>query len=109
MPVDEKLAKRLREVLKGHKDLEEKRLFGGIGFLLKGNMAVGVNKNDLIVRIDPQYHDETLKRLYTRTFHLSGRPMKGWLLVEPRGVETDEELKEWVHVGIKYASTLPPK
>ena len=89
----------------------EKKMFGGIAFLLNGNMALGVNKNDLIVRLDPDEHDTLLKKPHTRTFDLSagGRPMKGWMLVAPAGVKADKDLKTWVEIGTIYAKGLPKK
>ena len=111
MAYDQKLAERLRLALKGQKGIVEKKLFGGVAFLLNGNMSVGVNKNDLIVRLDPDEHDALLKRPHARTFDLSagGRPMKGWMLVAPAGVKAEKDLKSWIDIGVKYAKSLPKK
>ena len=86
-------------------------MFGGVAFLLNGNMAVGVNKNDLIVRLDPAEHDAMLKNKHARTFDLSGggRPMKGWMLVAPAGVKADKDLQSWIDIGVSYAKSLPKK
>ena len=103
-----KLAERLRSELSGM-PLIEKKMFGGIGFLLNGNMACGVNKNNLIVRVDPEKHSALLKKHHAQPFDLTGKPMKGWLLVEADGVKTDRQLSAWVKEGVEFALTLPPK
>jgi TfoX/Sxy family transcriptional regulator of competence genes len=103
-----KLAERIRSELDGI-PVVEKKLFGGVGFLLNGNMACGVNKNDLIVRVDPEKHGAFLKKSHVRPFDMTGRPMKGWLVVEADGVKTATQLSMWIKQGIEFASTLPPK
>jgi hypothetical protein len=77
--------------------------------MLNGNMAVGVNKDDLIVRVDAEDHDRLVAQKHARTFELSGRPMKGWLLVAPGGVKLDADLKRWIQLGLDYAGSLPKK
>jgi TfoX/Sxy family transcriptional regulator of competence genes len=84
-------------------------MFGGIGFLLNGNMCCGIHKNDLIVRVEPERTDEELRRPHTRVFDLTGRPMKGWILVEPAALKTDTSLEAWVSLAVKYVSSLPVK
>ena len=103
-----KLAERLRSEL-SRIPIVEKKMFGGIGFLLNGNMACGVNKDDLIVRVDPEKHTTLLQTSHVRPFDMTGRPMKGWLLVDAEGVKTEKQLSAWVKQGIDFASTLPPK
>jgi TfoX/Sxy family transcriptional regulator of competence genes len=103
-----KLAERIRSELDGI-PVVEKKMFGGVGFLLNGNMACGVNKEDLIVRVDPQKHLALLKKPHVRPFDMTGRPMKGWLLVEVEGVKTEKQLSTWVKEGVEFASTLPAK
>jgi hypothetical protein len=102
------LAGRIRAELSGI-PFVEKKMFGGVGFLLKGNMACGVNKENLIVRIDPEKQSELLEKPHAKPFDLTGRPMKGWLLVEPEGIGTLEQLSAWVKEGVEFALTLPPK
>ncbi len=110
MPYDEVLVERVKELLKGNKAIVEKKMFGGVAFLLDGNMAVGVNKNDLMVRVDAEDHEQLVSQKYVRTFDLSGgRPIKGWLLVAPAGVKADKDLRSWVQRGIIYASSLQKK
>ena len=103
-----KLAQRLRSEL-SEMPVIEKKMFGGIGFLLNGNMACGVHKDSLIVRIDPEKHSGLLKKPHVRPFDMTGRPMKGWLLVEADGVKTDKQLSAWVKDSVGFASTLPAK
>ncbi len=103
-----KLAERIRSELNGI-PVVEKKMFGGVGFLFNGNLACGVNKDDLIVRVDPERHSALLKKSHVKPFDLTGRPMKGWLLVEPEGVKTGKQLSAWVKEGLEFASTLPPK
>jgi TfoX/Sxy family transcriptional regulator of competence genes len=103
-----KLAERIRSQLDGI-PIAEKKMFGGVGFLLNGNLACGVNKDDLIVRVDPEKHAALLKKPHVRPFDMTGRPMKGWLVVEGGGVKTDKQLSAWIKEGIEFASTLPAK
>jgi TfoX/Sxy family transcriptional regulator of competence genes len=103
-----KLAERIRSQLDGV-PFVEKKMFGGIGFLLNGNMACGVNKDNLIVRIDPEKQETLLKKPHAKPFDLTGKPMKGWLLVEAEGCKTDRQLSAWVQEGREFASTLPSK
>lgn len=84
-------------------------MFGGVGFLVHGNMAVGVYKNDMIVRVFHDKHEKLLKKKHTRVFDITGRPMKGWLMVEPDGTKTAKQIASWVKEGIEFALTLPPK
>jgi TfoX/Sxy family transcriptional regulator of competence genes len=108
MASDLKLAERIRSQLDGVPYVE-KKMFGGIGFLLNGNMTCGVNKDNLIVRIDPEKQAALLKKPYAKPFDLTGKPMKGWLLVEADGCKTDKQLSTWIKEGVEFASTLPPK
>ena len=109
MAVDEVLAGRVREALDGMDGLDEKRMFGGLAFLLNGNMAVGVHGEDLIVRLAPEQTDDALAEEHVRVFDMTGRPMKGWVLVGPGATESEEELGAWVTRGVDFAESLPPK
>lgn len=109
MAFDERLAERIRGTLGRRKGLAEKKMFGGVAFLLNGNMCVGVHKSDLIVRLAAEETDAALSQPHTRRFDLTGRPMKGWILVEPAGLTTDASLVKWVQLAAKYASSLPAK
>lgn len=106
---DEALAGRVREALGDNPDISERRMFGGIAFMLSGNMAVGVSKEELMVRIDPDDQDEALAHAGVRPFDMTGRPMKGWILVAPDATAEDTALVEWITRGLDFAGSLPPK
>jgi TfoX/Sxy family transcriptional regulator of competence genes len=103
------LAEGIRQRLARRKNVEEKKMFGGVGFLLNGNMLVGVWKHSLIVRVGPDGYEDALLEPHVKEFDITGRPMKGWLLVEPEGVEDDEQLEDWIQRAIKFVGTLPAK
>ncbi len=109
MPFDEGLAERIRRSLGRRRGLVEKKMFGGVAFLLNGNMCVGVHKTDLIVRLAPAETETVLAQPHTRRFDLTGRPMKGWILVEASGLKTEVALKRWMEIATKYAGSLPAK
>jgi TfoX/Sxy family transcriptional regulator of competence genes len=106
---DEGLATRLRDLVGAEPGLAEKKMFGGLAMLLHGNMAVGVHGDALIVRTDPAQQADLLAEPGVRVFDLTGRPMKGWLLVDPAGCAEDDDLRRWTDRGIAYARSLPPK
>jgi len=103
-----KLAERIRVELQGV-PFVEKKMFGGVGFLIHGNMACGVHKEDMIVRVNPEKHTALLKKARTKPFDTMGRPMKGWLMVEPEGCKTAKQLNTWIKEGVEFALTLPAK
>lgn len=109
MAYDEALAQRIRAALPAIPGLGEKKMFGGIGFLVNGNMACGVHQNSLMVRIDPATYADALARPGVRAFDMTGRPMKGWILVDPAGLESAGELQGWLLQGLAFAEALPPK
>ncbi len=109
MAFDEKLAERIRQRLGQRPGLTEKKMFGGFAFLLNGNMCCGVHGQEMIVRLDPQQIDQALSEPHVRRFDLTGRPMKGWILVDLKGLGTDAELGRWVDVATKYTGSLPAK
>jgi hypothetical protein len=109
MAFDEQLAERVRKQLARQAGLSEKKMFGGLGFLINGNMSVGVHGDDLIVRIPPGETGAALKEPGARPFDITGRPMKGWLMVGPAGVKEPAALAKWVRGGVEYASSLPKK
>jgi hypothetical protein len=110
MAYDEDLANRVREQLADESGITEKKMFGGLAFLLHGNMSVGLSSGgDLMVRVGAEATDAALSRPHTRLFDMTGRPMKGWILVAPEGVKTKRELGAWVQRGLGYARSLPPK
>lgn len=109
MAYDEGLAQRLRETLGERPGIDEKKMFGGISFLLQGNMACGVIEDDLIVRVGPEAYEEALQEAHARPFDFTGRAMKGWIMVGPEGYEEDSDLASWVERGLGFAGSLPPK
>ena len=110
MAFSEALAKRTRRILARRKNVEEKRMFGGIGFLLNGNLLVGVRKDSLLVRLGPEQSDEALKEAHVSEFQITGRgTMKGWLVVSLEGVQSDDQLKGWIQRAVKFVGKLPIK
>jgi TfoX/Sxy family transcriptional regulator of competence genes len=109
MAYDEDLAGRVREQLAAKRGLAEKAMFGGVAFLLDGNMAVGLSGEELMVRVGPERSDAALARPHTRPFDMTGRPMKGWVLVAPEALGGEQEFAEWVSEGVAFARSLPPK
>jgi len=109
MPYDEKLALRVRIALENLPGLTEKKMFGGVGYLLHGNMACGVHKEFLIVRIGPDAYQDALDKPHTKVFDITGRPMTGWVMVTPEGCTDSAALTSWVQRGVDFAATLPPK
>ena len=109
MAFDENLAMRVRAYLGKRTGLVEKKMFGGVAFLLKGNMCCGVHRDSLVVRLVPAETDKALSEAHTRAFDITGRPMKGWVLVEPKGLATDTQLGKWIDRAAKYAGSLPAK
>ena len=109
MAYDEGLAQRIGDTLADLPGLVEKKMFGGVGFMVQGNMACGVNGDDLIVRVGPARYEEALGAPHAREFDLTGRPMRGWVAVSPAGTEADRELEGWVQQGVDFARSLPPK
>ena len=109
MAYNEGLVQRVREKMSGLPGYVEKKMFGGVGFMLQGNMACGVNGADLIVRVGPELYENALSELHTRPFDMTGRPMKGWVVVIAEGYEANADLKAWVQQGVEYALSLPAK
>jgi TfoX/Sxy family transcriptional regulator of competence genes len=109
MAFDEALADRARDVLAPRADLSERRMFGGIAFMVGGNMAVGVVGDDLMVRLDPADAERALAEPHARPMDFTGKPMKGMVFVDAAGTASDEELASWVDAGADFASSLPPK
>lgn len=109
MAFDAILAGRIRDALARNRDIQEKKMFGGVGYLLDGNMLVGVWKDSLIVRLNPAEYDEALREVHIRKFDITGRPMKGWVMVEPEGLEDDDQLAGWIERALTFVTTLPKK
>jgi TfoX/Sxy family transcriptional regulator of competence genes len=109
MAFSEGLAERIRQALSRRKGIEEKTMFGGIGFLLNGNMLVGVWQDSMIVRLQPERSDEALQELHVSEFNITGRAMKGWVLVGPEAVRESKQLNGWIQRAVKFVGKLPAK
>jgi hypothetical protein len=109
MAYDESLAERIRDALDRTAGVVEKKMFGGLCFMLYGNILVGVWKDSLIARIGPEAKSSALEQPHVREFDITGKPMKGWIVVEPEGIEEDEPLKDWIQKAIDFVGELPKK
>lgn len=109
MAFDQGLAQRVREEIIQLHEVEEKKMFGGVGFMLRGNMACGVINEALIVRVGADSYQSALAAPHTREFDMTGRPMTGWVVVKPEGYRRDKDLRGWVERGVAFASSLPAK
>jgi hypothetical protein len=109
MAYNEILAQRIKEQISHLPGFTEKKMFGGIGFMLHGNMACGVNGNELIVRLDPAQFEMAIRKNHVKIFDMTGKPMRGWVVVTPGGVESEQDLRQWIHWGVEFAQSLPPK
>ncbi len=109
MPYSEELAQRIRDEIGDHPALVERQMFGGIAFMIHGNMSVGVAGDELMVRVGMENDGAALSEPHVRPFDLSGRPMAGWVLVGADGTTADNDLAQWIDTGVQYAESLPPK
>jgi hypothetical protein len=109
MAFDATLAARIRRRLGKRAGLVEKQMFGGVAFLLNGNMCCGVHGEEMIVRLAPGDTEKALAQANTHRFDLTGRPMQGWILVKPQGLATGAALGKWIGIASRYAASLPPK
>jgi len=106
---DQTLEDRIRSVVDGWENVSRKKMFGGVCYLMAGNMFCGVYKNDLILRLGEGQAADALQRDYVKPFDITGRPMKGWVMVEPMGVDTHNALLKWLTKARDVVLTLPPK
>jgi TfoX/Sxy family transcriptional regulator of competence genes len=107
---DEDLANRTRELVAGEPEVTEKRMFGGLAFLVGGNLAVAASgKGGLMVRVEAEQTDALLTKPHVRPFEMRGRPIEGWLRVDAEGVRTKRQLEPWVRRSVAYARSLPAK
>jgi len=109
MAYDEALARRIQSKIFVLDNLTTKKMFGGVGYMISGNMAVGVYKDYLIVRVGLDHYDDLLAEPCAKVFDITGRAMKGWIMVDSRGLQSDGALEFWINKGIEFASSLPPK
>ncbi len=108
MGYNQDLEYRIERLLTGS-EITRKKMFGGIGYLLNGNMCFGIHREYLVLRVSPEKAEELMKSDYVTPFDITGRPMKGWVLVSPDMFETDEQLQDTLKLGIAFAETLPKK
>ena len=112
MAYDEGLAERLREIFAGRHgghEVVEKKMFGGIAFMLSGNMCCGVVNDTLMARVGPEQYQTTLQQKHVREMDFTGKPLKGFVYIAPPGIETDEDLHHWVSLCEAFVNTLPAK
>ncbi len=109
MAFDEGLAQRLRELLEQRRGITEKKMFGGLCFMAHGHMFLGIVHSTLMARVGPEHYAEALQQPHAREMDFTGKPMKGYVFVEPAGFETDAALAAWVNRTFKFVATLPPK
>lgn len=109
MPYDEKLYQRINEALKTTKDIEPKKMFGGICFMHRGNMLCGIDGQRLMVRVGPDQHAQALSLKHASVMDITGKPMKGFIFVSPNGTKSVSDLKKWLKLGLNFTSSLPPK
>jgi TfoX/Sxy family transcriptional regulator of competence genes len=109
MAYDDGLAQRIREILSERTDLVEKKMFGGLAFMVAGNMSVGVTDDKLMVRVGADGHAEALREPHVGPMDFTGRPLKGFVYVDTEGIAEDDDLAAWVERGVSFASSLPAK
>ena len=109
MPYAEPLAERMRPNFLTRPDVSEKAMFGGIAFLVNGNMCCGIWKDLLVIRLDKEEGTKALEEPHTRIMDITGKPMKGWLFVEPAGYKEDKDLFSWMERAYSFAASLPKK
>jgi TfoX/Sxy family transcriptional regulator of competence genes len=109
MAYSEELAGRLRDLLADKPQVIEKKMFGGLAFLLHGHLLVGVRHNELIARIGPDRYPAALQQPHVVEFDITGKPMKGWVTVQPRGLRSEPQLQNWLQQSLEFVRTLPPK
>jgi TfoX/Sxy family transcriptional regulator of competence genes len=109
MAYDEGLAERIRDVIRDRKGITEKKMFGGLAFLLTGHMFIGISGDKLMARVGAEAYDAALQMPNVRVMDFTGKPMKGYVYVDSAGYESDESLEYWVNSCAQFAGTLPPK
>lgn len=109
MSFNEKLADRIHSLLKERSRMSAKKMFGGIGFLLNGHLCCGVYKDNLILRVGKNMAETLLNEEHVKDFDITGRAMKGWVMVESEGYQNDRDLIEYVKLSVKFVKTLPAK
>ena len=109
MPYNEQIESRIENVISSWKNTDHKKMFGGVCHLMNGNMFCGVHKDFLILRLGEENGTRALSRQHVRPFDITGRPMKGWVMVAQDGFQADDDLAAWLNQAREFASALPPK
>ncbi len=109
MAYDERLAQSVRLELAAQEGVSEKRMFGGLAFMVRGNMALAIDKDRLMVRVGPDRYEAALNMPHAGPMDMTGRPMRGFVVVQPKGLDNKEGLQDWVQQGVEFALGLPPK
>jgi TfoX/Sxy family transcriptional regulator of competence genes len=109
MTYSHSLADRVRNALRNRRGISEKKMFGGIAFLLNGNMLVAIWELYLVVRLGPEQAAAALKQEFVQQFEVGSRPMKGWIMVEPDGLDSDKQIADWIEAATTFVETLPGK
>jgi TfoX/Sxy family transcriptional regulator of competence genes len=109
MAYDEGLAQRIRGVFTDREDVIEKKMFGGLAFMVRGHMCCGVSGDDLMLRVGPDQYNEALAQPHARPMDFTGRPMKGFVYVDQAGLDSDDDLEAWIGRGLTFVLALPPK
>ncbi len=109
MAYAEELANRVRAIVRARPTATEKKMFGGLAFMLNGHMVCGVSQSSLMARVGPDNYERSLAKPHVRLMDFTGRPMKGYVYVDPAGIAADQELQYWVDLCADYVLTLPPK
>ena len=109
MAYDEGLAQRIREELQDHPNMEEKKMFGGLCFMVNRHMCCGIVRDKLMARVGPENYETNLDKEYAEPMDFTGKPMKGMIYIKPDGLKSDEDLNEWLTVCLNFVESLPPK
>lgn len=109
MAYDEGVAQRVREQLQARGDITERKMFGGLAFMAHGHMFIGILGDRLMVRVGPDHYAKALSQVHVQEMDFTGRPMKGYIYVEPDGFESDAQLESWINQGYTFVGALPPK
>ena len=109
MPYDEGVAERLREQYAGYPEVVERKMFGGIAFMVYGHMSCGVDNDRILVRVGPEQYEEALAQPHASVMDFTGKPLKGFVYVAPEGFESDKDLKFWITMSLNFVTALPPK
>jgi len=109
VPYNINIDSKIRELLSRRRNIESRKMFGGVCYLLRGNMFSGVYKDFLILRLGDKGAQEALRSNYVRPFDITGKPMKGWVMVDEKGFRSNDELSAWLEEALNFIKTLPEK